>query len=186
MSHPTILQLKNDLRSKTKQLKYIYFESSATEQEEADEGSTGGMINGQMLQTTLDSFDTVRKDMVGLMRRFVTTAVFGVAVPPLLVLAPLLIWIQGCASKRVHRNNHRKFKHGEASETAFTFRIVSAVLVQQPVKCIQATVHLLVWLVTGFVIIDLQFETGNHPTRILANWTEPFILRQVQYFFLWC
>ena len=193
MSNPTILRLKRNIKSKAKQVVSAAAQTSGSSStaervDDQDQPHEDGrsVLNENVLRATLESFGDVRKDMVGLMRRFVTVAVFGVSVPPLLLVAPLFIWIQGCASRRQHRDIHRTFRHTEAladSETAFTFRIVSAVLVQQPVRYIQGAVHLLVWLVTGFVMFDLEFETGNRSNHIVL-YSHLVIMYQVLYYSL--
>ena len=121
MSNPTILRLKDNIKSKTKQVLSAAAQtggSSSTAKRVDDQdqphGDDRSVLNEQVLHATLESFGDVRKDMLGLMRRFVIVAVFGVFVPPLLVVAPLFIWIQGCASKRQQRDIHRIFKHTEA------------------------------------------------------------------------
>ena len=78
-------------------------------------------------------------------------AVFGAAVPPLLVLAPAFIWLQGCASSwlsQVGPPGPTNSQMGEGSHLT-ACRVASRVLVQQP--NVLVLVHWLSWLINQWL-----------------------------------
>ena len=112
-------------------------------------------------EATIDYCTEIQAVVVGVTRTMVLMAVFGAAVPPLLVLAPVFIWLQGCASSWLFQAgppDPTDLQLGKGSHLT-AFRVASRVLVQQPNELV--IVHCLSWLINGFVMYDLEFNTGE-------------------------
>eukprot|EP00656_Telonema_subtile_P018154 TRINITY_DN19789_c0_g1_i1.p1 TRINITY_DN19789_c0_g1~~TRINITY_DN19789_c0_g1_i1.p1 ORF type:complete len:1166 (+),score=65.42 TRINITY_DN19789_c0_g1_i1:148-3645(+) len=84
-----------------------------------------------------------------------TTVVFGVAVAPLLVLAPLVVLFQNCS-------HHWRLDREQAGEEGVspTSRAVGHLFVHPPIGLFQYLVHIGCWVFCGFILFDFQFDIG--------------------------
>jgi hypothetical protein len=96
--------------------------------------------------------------LVSVMRGFITIAVFGTSVPPLLLLVVPYMWLQGSSCTW-----YFKTAASRGFVPKFAFRVANCVLVQQPVTGIQTSVHILSWIMNGFIVYDLEFTNGTQP-----------------------
>ena len=81
-----------------------------------------------------------------------TTYVFGVLVPPLLLLSPLSSWLNLCALRR-------NVEHG-AKRRSFGQRIATQVMVHTPLTAVMGVAHVGHALVMITIFWDLQFSLG--------------------------
>ena len=111
-------------------------------------------------EATIEHCHKIQNSLVGVTKTMLLMAVFGAAVPPLLVLAPAFIWLQGCAHHWMSEVGPQGsfFQMGEGSHLV-ACRVASQVLVQQP--NVLVLVHCLSWLINGFVMYDLEFSIGD-------------------------
>ena len=75
--------------------------------------------------------------------------------PPLLLLGTVVLWLEGSSCTWHHTS-----RHGSVVPP-FVFRIATTILVGIPIASIQQSVHILSWLINGFILVDLEFQRGN-------------------------
>eukprot|EP00658_Telonema_sp_P-2_P042027 TRINITY_DN3011_c0_g1_i14.p1 TRINITY_DN3011_c0_g1~~TRINITY_DN3011_c0_g1_i14.p1 ORF type:complete len:1238 (+),score=210.98 TRINITY_DN3011_c0_g1_i14:106-3819(+) len=80
----------------------------------------------------------------------VLVANFGPVVPLLLLLAPLVVWLQSCALDLFDRHPNK--------ESRFSMVMASRWLVQVPVKRVLVLTLVATWVGTGCVFLDLGFD----------------------------
>eukprot|EP00656_Telonema_subtile_P000554 TRINITY_DN10255_c0_g1_i1.p1 TRINITY_DN10255_c0_g1~~TRINITY_DN10255_c0_g1_i1.p1 ORF type:complete len:994 (-),score=211.74 TRINITY_DN10255_c0_g1_i1:784-3765(-) len=80
-----------------------------------------------------------------------TVEIFGPVVPPLMLLAPSVSWLQLCASDAVHRH---------ASRASWSALLASNVLVQAPMSMYRRIGRVGSWTVAAVVFADLEFGVG--------------------------
>ena len=109
--------------------------------------------NGQddIRQETLDQCNDVQGRLVGMSMVVLAGTAFGPAVPALLILVPLTLAANYCASV---------WLQNEPSRIRLSFgQVVAAnVMVQQPAAIIASIGTPLSWLVCGFLMWDLSFD----------------------------
>ena len=133
-AHPKVLAL---------QAKLATFGQNKQENAEATLGTTGDYPD------TLQKAQKEQQAIAKAASVVLTIIIFGFAVPPLLLLGPVSIHLQLCASDL--RDRHKW--HEAVGQT-----LASNTLVHLPVRVLHVVAHTAMWAVAGFIFIDLQFS----------------------------
>ena len=88
------------------------------------------------------------------MRTILIVSVFGAAVPPLLMLAPVVLWLQLRANVWCTKRRHATGDHATGGV------IATSVWVAAPIATFQWWLHVCGWMINGFILYDLDFSFG--------------------------
>eukprot|EP00656_Telonema_subtile_P040374 TRINITY_DN4542_c0_g3_i1.p1 TRINITY_DN4542_c0_g3~~TRINITY_DN4542_c0_g3_i1.p1 ORF type:complete len:1113 (+),score=213.46 TRINITY_DN4542_c0_g3_i1:643-3981(+) len=118
------------------------------QQEACRVGAGGG--HEQEHEEALAFAGGVQKQVVSAFSCTVICVMFGVLVPPLLLLAPLVAWLTLCAITWESRSD----------AASFGLRIARGLLVRPPVDVLRRLTHCGSWVVSLCLFVDLEFHAG--------------------------
>eukprot|EP00658_Telonema_sp_P-2_P014727 TRINITY_DN15617_c0_g1_i1.p1 TRINITY_DN15617_c0_g1~~TRINITY_DN15617_c0_g1_i1.p1 ORF type:complete len:413 (+),score=63.32 TRINITY_DN15617_c0_g1_i1:345-1583(+) len=95
-----------------------------------------------------------QSSLAGMLTFIIVISTFGVAVPVLLLFAPLMTWLRCCALDLTdrHLDDERSSRFGDA--------LVTRCLVQVPVMRVVVLALLSMWTVACLIFVDLGFDLG--------------------------